>query len=429
MALRGRSSSASRSAPRELTGAALALAGVLGVDLARLTASARRRARGRRVTLAQSAAVDLAEVGAGERLDQVDLRAAPCTAGARARRGPDSSRASLARRDCVARDHPGVRLGEAVASATPTTAHSATAGWRSEAALDLGRGEPLARDLEHVVAAALVDEAAVGVAARRGRRSPPIRRGRSPRSCRARASSPRRALRRAPRASRTRRRGGRGPRRRARARRSRRPAGRACRAAPRPGGWRGRRATARRCRGRRGARRRTSPRQRSSSGAGSASPAEVASRSEERSLLRSPPDGSTIWLTIVGTLTSSGRPVARDRGEDRVGRGALGEEAGAGADREREEQVRAHRVAEEELGHREGDVASVSPSMPLAVGDGGVGVGAVALHDRLRPAGGAAGEEPDRRVVAVGRDGGEAWRDGARELFERRAARSAARRR
>ena len=66
--------------------------------------------------------------------------------------------------------------------------------------------------------------------------------------------------------------------------------------------------------------------------------------------------------------------------------------------------------------------SAARPRSPLAVGLRGEGVRAVALHDRLRPAGGAAGEEHHRRIVAVSPDGGEVVGDGAGELFERRAA-------
>ncbi len=114
--------------------------------------------------------------------------------------------------------------------------------------------------------------------------------------------------------------------------------------------------------------------------------------------------------------------MAGDGREDALGGRLLRKEAGGGADGEGKEEVRAHRVAEEELRHGERDVARGEAENPLSVGLGGEGVGAVALHDRLGAAGGAAGEEQDRRIVAMGPDGGEVVGDRAGELFERRAA-------
>ena len=49
-------------------------------------------------------------------------------------------------------------------SGAPTTAASSTAGWADEHLLDLDGGDVLAGDLEHVGAAAVEEEAAVGVA-------------------------------------------------------------------------------------------------------------------------------------------------------------------------------------------------------------------------------------------------------------------------
>ncbi len=84
-----------------------------------------------------------------------------------------------------------------------------------------------------------------------------------------------------------------------------------------------------------------------------------------------------------------------------LGRRRLGEEDRRGADGEGEQQVRAGGVAEEELGHREGDVVLAVAQRRLGVELGGVGERAVGLDHRLGPAGGAAGEEPDRRIVAA----------------------------
>ena len=49
---------------------------------------------------------------------------------------------------------------------TPTAAASSTAGWPTAADLDLGRPDPLARDLERVVGPAVDEPVAVGVDAR-----------------------------------------------------------------------------------------------------------------------------------------------------------------------------------------------------------------------------------------------------------------------
>src|SRR5207244_6433539 len=60
------------------------------------------------------------------------------------------------------------------------------------------------------------------------------------------------------------------------------------------------------------------------------------------------------------------------------------------------------RIAEVELGHRDRDVALRVADDALRVALGRVGERAVRLDHRLGAAGRAAGEEPDRGVVAVG---------------------------
>jgi hypothetical protein len=98
----------------------------------------------------------------------------------------------------------------------------------------------------------------------------------------------------------------------------------------------------------------------------------------------------------VGTATST---VGRWR------RTTLREEHGRGADAEGEEQVRAERVAEVELGHAQGEIVLAITEHALRVEHGGVEEARVALHHRLGAPRGAAREEPDRSVVAVGVEG------------------------
>ena len=105
--------------------------------------------------------------------------------------------------------------------------------------------------------------------------------------------------------------------------------------------------------------------------------------------------------SIVGTLvTIVGRYIAiafaRLSG---VGRSL--KSADRRADREREHQVRAGRVAEEEARHADGDVVAPVADGALRVDLGVEREVAVRVHVRLRLAGRAAREEPDGRLVAV----------------------------
>ena len=108
-----------------------------------------------------------------------------------------------------------------------------------------------------------------------------------------------------------------------------------------------------------------------SSSAGSASPADVASRSDRRSCSRGVGCATICW-TIVGTLISTRRAMAIDAREHAFGRAALGEEHARGADRERKQHVRAQRVAEEQLRHRHRDVVGRQAEHALAVALGRV---------------------------------------------------------
>ena len=98
---------------------------------------------------------------------------------------------------------------------------------------------------------------------------------------------------------------------------------------------------------------------------GSASPADVHSRRQDRSCA----DGigcAIIALIIVGTLT---RIVGRWRAielEDPLRRRALGEDDPGGADAERVQRGQVARVAEEQLRHRQHDV--VLPDVEHAAG-------------------------------------------------------------
>ncbi len=94
--------------------------------------------------------------------------------------------------------------------------------------------------------------------------------------------------------------------------------------------------------------------------------------------------------------------MAVDLLEQQLGRGVLGKEHGRRPHGKRKEQVGAGRVAEEELGHGEDDVALTVAHRPFRVQLRGVRVGQVRLHHRLGPAGGASGEQPQGRIVAVG---------------------------
>ena len=99
-----------------------------------------------------------------------------------------------------------------------------------------------------------------------------------------------------------------------------------------------------------------------------------------------------------------GRAVAGDAREEPLGRGVLAEEHRRATGGEREEQRRAGRIAEVEARHRDRDVAVGEAEDAEAVAVGAVEEAARGLHDRLGRAGGPAAEEPDGRVVGVGRD-------------------------
>ena len=123
-----------------------------------------------------------------------------------------------------------------------------------------------------------------------------------------------------------------------------------------------------------------------------------ASRSELRSLLARPSGCATICCTIVGTLISTVGPVPSDLREDGVraccARGNSTHDAPTENGKSTFEPMR---VAEEQLRHRHRDVVRRQPEHALAVALGGVHERAIGLHDRLRPAGRAAAEQPDRR--------------------------------
>ena len=92
----------------------------------------------------------------------------------------------------------------------------------------------------------------------------------------------------------------------------------------------------------------------------------------------------------------------RDPAEDDFRGAAVVEQHAGGAGGEGEQEIGARRVAEIELGHRERDVVLGVAEDLAGVALRGVDERAVRLHRGLGPAGGAAGEEPDGGVVAVG---------------------------
>ena len=96
------------------------------------------------------------------------------------------------------------------------------------------------------------------------------------------------------------------------------------------------------------------------------------------------------------------RPVPCDPLEDGLRGAVVGEQHAGGARGEREQEIGAHRVAEVELGHRERHIPLGIAEHVAGVALRAVHVRAVRLHRGLGAAGGAAGEEPDRGVVAVG---------------------------
>ena len=92
---------------------------------------------------------------------------------------------------------------------------------------------------------------------------------------------------------------------------------------------------------------------------------------------------------------------ALDAVEERIGRAPLRPERRRSADGEGEQQVGARGVPEVQLGDGERDVVLAHPEHALAITLRRVGEGPVRLENRFGPPRRAAGEEPDRRVVAV----------------------------
>ena len=103
-----------------------------------------------------------------------------------------------------------------------------------------------------------------------------------------------------------------------------------------------------------------------------------------------------------GDGDQNGRPMPRDPGEDDFRGAAVVEQRAGGAGGEGEQQIGSGRVAEIELGHRERHIVLGIAEDLAGVTLRGVDERAMRLHGGLGPAGGAAGEEPDGGVVAVG---------------------------
>ena len=103
-----------------------------------------------------------------------------------------------------------------------------------------------------------------------------------------------------------------------------------------------------------------------------------------------------------GDGDQDGRPVPRDPAEDDFRGAAVVEQHAGGAGGEGKQEIGARRVAEIELGHRERHVVLGVAEDLAGVALRGVDERAMRLHRGLGPAGGAAGEEPDGGVVAVG---------------------------
>ncbi len=93
--------------------------------------------------------------------------------------------------------------------------------------------------------------------------------------------------------------------------------------------------------------------------------------------------------------------MALDELEYPLGRRFVGEQHRGRTDCEREHEVGAGRVAEVELGHRQGHVVLAQLEHALAVAFGVVGEVVVEVHGRLGLAGGARGEQPDRGIVPM----------------------------
>src|SRR5258705_12831559 len=94
--------------------------------------------------------------------------------------------------------------------------------------------------------------------------------------------------------------------------------------------------------------------------------------------------------------------MAADPVEQDLGGRRLGEQNGRGAGREWEQHVGSGRVAEVYLGHRQRDVVLAVADLPLRVALGGVRERAMGLDDRLGSPGGAAREQPNGGMVAMG---------------------------
>ncbi len=97
--------------------------------------------------------------------------------------------------------------------------------------------------------------------------------------------------------------------------------------------------------------------------------------------------------------------MAPDALEQRSGRGVVLEEDSGASNREREQEIAAHGVAEVELGDRDRDVVLSQAEGRLPVELGAVGERAVGLHHRLGHPCRASGEDPHRRRQS-GRVGG-----------------------
>ena len=159
--------------------------------------------------------------------------------------------------------------------------------------------------------------------------------------------------------------------------------------------------------------------QRRYSSGGSASPAESTSRSDDRSrscaagVVQHPADHRR-------HRRQDRRLVALDHVEQRRRLAALAEQRRGAAHREREQQVGPGRVAEEQLGHRDRQVALADAQHLLRVALGVPGQVLLKVDRGLRLAGRAAGEEPDRRIVAMRVGVREARRRPSRQLRRRR---------
>ncbi len=103
-----------------------------------------------------------------------------------------------------------------------------------------------------------------------------------------------------------------------------------------------------------------------------------------------------------GDGDEDGGAVPGDLSHQHLDRGLLGEQDRRGTHREREEEVRPGGVAEDQLGDRQRDVVLPVAQRLVGVAERGVEERPVGLHHRLGDTGGTPGEQPERRVVAVG---------------------------